>query len=359
MLTKPRFFIICQRACTNSFPFNTLFICVCVCLLQYQSMRLSDVHRKAQLWRGIVSISLIEGCGLQPMDANGLSDPYVKFRMGHQKYKSKVPRPGSWLLSSSSASLKCDSTQTYCKALRSNLIQAKSWIYINSTNNNRVVSLNLEFVGSIESNAFLVCFFLAMLSLSDHSQNTEPPVEGAVWLPPLRGAGRLCGHHGVGQRCRQEGRLHGKVRRSGLYTSSLPGSCASDCCGVCVCVYRRCTIDLSLLSKEQTHKLDVPLEEGRGVLVLLVTLTASAAVSISDLSVNMLDDPHERHQIMQRYVSLWSWGVLVCVPASALSKFFFVKKLVLPKLQAGMSSIFSVIMLMMERCKKIFFEYQR
>uniref|UniRef100_A0A1A8S7J9 Multiple C2 domains, transmembrane 1 n=1 Tax=Nothobranchius rachovii TaxID=451742 RepID=A0A1A8S7J9_9TELE len=53
-------------------------------------MRLSDVHRKAQLWRGIVSISLIEGRGLRPMDANGFSDPYAKFRMGHQKYKSKT-----------------------------------------------------------------------------------------------------------------------------------------------------------------------------------------------------------------------------------------------------------------------------
>ncbi|KAG9354331.1 hypothetical protein JZ751_001036 [Albula glossodonta] len=40
------------------------------------------------------------------------------------------------------------------------------------------------------------------------------------------------------------------------------------------------------------------------MLVLLVTLTASAAVSISDLSVNMLDDPQERREILHRY-SLW------------------------------------------------------
>lgn len=53
-------------------------------------MRLSELHRKAQLWRGIVSIALIEGRDLIPMDPNGLSDPYVKFRLGNQKYKSKV-----------------------------------------------------------------------------------------------------------------------------------------------------------------------------------------------------------------------------------------------------------------------------
>lgn len=82
-----------MQACLCDFILFFLPVYFCVCLLQYQSMRLSDVHRKAQLWRGIVSISLIEGCGLQPMDTNGLSDPYVKFRMGHQKYKSKVTRP--------------------------------------------------------------------------------------------------------------------------------------------------------------------------------------------------------------------------------------------------------------------------
>lgn len=56
-------------------------------------MRLSELHRKAQLWRGIVSIALVEGRNLIPMDPNGLSDPYVKFRLGSQKYKSKVSFP--------------------------------------------------------------------------------------------------------------------------------------------------------------------------------------------------------------------------------------------------------------------------
>uniref|UniRef100_A0AAQ5Z9Z9 C2 domain-containing protein n=1 Tax=Amphiprion ocellaris TaxID=80972 RepID=A0AAQ5Z9Z9_AMPOC len=167
-------------------------------LYELSSMRLSDVHRKAQLWRGIVSISLIEGRGLQPMDANGLSDPYVKFRMGHQKYKSKtIPK-----------------------------------------------TLNPQWREQFDFHLY---------------EEQGGYVDITVWD---KDAGKK-----------------------------------DDFMG-------RCTIDLSLLSKEHTHKLDLPLEEGEGVLVLLVTLTASAAVSISDLSVNMLDDPHERHQITQRY-SLW------------------------------------------------------
>uniref|UniRef100_A0A8C6PCZ8 Multiple C2 and transmembrane domain containing 1 n=1 Tax=Nothobranchius furzeri TaxID=105023 RepID=A0A8C6PCZ8_NOTFU len=173
---------------------NVPYVFVC----SRYSMRLSDVHRKAQLWRGIVSISLIEGRGLQPMDANGFSDPYAKFRMGHQKYKSKtIPK-----------------------------------------------TLNPQWREQFDFHLY---------------EEQGGFVDITVWD---KDAGKK-----------------------------------DDFMG-------RCTVDLSLLSKEHTHKLDLQLEEGEGVLVLLVTLTASAAVSISDLSINMLDDPHERHQIMQRY-SLW------------------------------------------------------
>ncbi|KAI4570115.1 hypothetical protein MJT46_007409 [Ovis ammon polii x Ovis aries] len=66
----------------------------------------------------------------------------------------------------------------------------------------------------------------------------------------------------------------------------------------------RCQIDLSALSREQTHKLELQLEEGEGHLVLLVTLTASATVSISDLSVNSLEDQKEREEILKRYSPL-------------------------------------------------------
>uniref|UniRef100_A0AAY4AI48 C2 domain-containing protein n=1 Tax=Denticeps clupeoides TaxID=299321 RepID=A0AAY4AI48_9TELE len=167
---------------------------------QHQSMRLSDVHRKSQLWRGIVSISLIEGHDMQPMDSNGFSDPYVKFRMGHQKYKSK----------------------TIAKTLN------PQW------------REQFDFHLYDEQGGF---------------------IDITVWD---KDAGKK-----------------------------------DDFMG-------RCQIDLSQLPKEQTHRLDLPLDEGEGSLVLLVTLTASAAVSIADLSVNMLDDPHERHEITQRYVSVCS-----------------------------------------------------
>ncbi|XP_061933359.1 multiple C2 and transmembrane domain-containing protein isoform X10 [Apis cerana] len=54
--------------------------------------RLADVNRrlKSQIWSSVVTIVLVEAKNLLPMDIEGLSDPYVKFRLGTEKYKSKV-----------------------------------------------------------------------------------------------------------------------------------------------------------------------------------------------------------------------------------------------------------------------------
>ncbi|XP_044878267.1 multiple C2 and transmembrane domain-containing protein 1 isoform X2 [Mauremys mutica] len=167
-------------------------------VFQPQSLRLSDMHRKSQLWRGIVSISLIEGCELKPMDANGLSDPYVKFRLGHQKYKSKI----------------------------------------------------------------------------------VPKTLNPQW--------------------REQFDFHLYEERGGIIDITVWDKDAGkrdDFIG-------RCQVDLSVLSREQTHKLELQLEEGEGWLVLLVTLTASAAVSISDLSVNSLEDQKEREEILKRYSTM-------------------------------------------------------
>ncbi|XP_054916632.1 multiple C2 and transmembrane domain-containing protein 1 isoform X4 [Poeciliopsis prolifica] len=160
-----------------------------------QSLRLTEVHRKSQLWRGIVSITLIEGRNLTPMDPNGLSDPYAKFRLGPQKYKSK----------------------TMSKTL------SPQW--------REQFDLHLY-------------------------EETGGVLEITVW------------DKDTGRR--------------------------DDFIG-------RCQLDLSTLTKEKTHHLELPLEESRGHLVLLVTLTASAAVSIADLSLTPLEDPEERREILKRY----------------------------------------------------------
>ncbi|XP_058582533.1 multiple C2 and transmembrane domain-containing protein 1 isoform X19 [Neofelis nebulosa] len=165
---------------------------------QTQSLRLSDVHRKSHLWRGIVSITLIEGRDLKAMDSNGLSDPYVKFRLGHQKYKSKI----------------------------------------------------------------------------------MPKTLNPQW--------------------REQFDFHLYEERGGIIDITAWDKDAGkrdDFIG-------RCQVDLSALSREQTHKLELQLEEGEGHLVLLVTLTASATVSISDLSVNSLEDQKEREEILRRYSPL-------------------------------------------------------
>nr|XP_051678947.1 multiple C2 and transmembrane domain-containing protein 2 isoform X2 [Oryctolagus cuniculus] len=62
-----------------------------------------------------------------------------------------------------------------------------------------------------------------------------------------------------------------------------------------------CKVDISALPLKQDNCLELPLDNCVGALLLLITLTPCAGVSISDLCVCPLADPSEREQIAQRY----------------------------------------------------------
>ncbi|XP_072324799.1 multiple C2 and transmembrane domain-containing protein 2-like [Scyliorhinus torazame] len=156
------------------------------------NIRLSDALRKNQLWNGIVGITLIEGKGIKEDAIEGC---YVKFRLGDEKYKSKVLD-------------KCANPQ-WREQFDFHLF------------NDRMNILEVEVCGK-------------------NSQKQE-------------------GSFGI------------------------------------------CQVDLSTLPKGQKHRLELSLENGLGSLVLLLMLTASIEVSISDPCASPLNNETERQQIIQRY----------------------------------------------------------
>lgn len=51
----------------------------------------SDTKKpKTQNWDSVVNIVLIEARNLPGKDSNGLADPYVRFKLGNEKYRSKT-----------------------------------------------------------------------------------------------------------------------------------------------------------------------------------------------------------------------------------------------------------------------------
>ncbi|XP_004432072.1 PREDICTED: multiple C2 and transmembrane domain-containing protein 2 [Ceratotherium simum simum] len=62
-----------------------------------------------------------------------------------------------------------------------------------------------------------------------------------------------------------------------------------------------CKVDIAALPLKQANCLELPLESCLGALLMLITLTPCAGVSVSDLCVCPLADPSERKQIEQRY----------------------------------------------------------
>ncbi|XP_014281344.1 multiple C2 and transmembrane domain-containing protein isoform X3 [Halyomorpha halys] len=57
-----------------------------------KNSKISDANKrlKSQIWSSVVTIVLIEAKNLSPLDLDSSCDPYARFRLGNEKYKSKV-----------------------------------------------------------------------------------------------------------------------------------------------------------------------------------------------------------------------------------------------------------------------------
>lgn len=60
---------------------------------------MADASRrlKSQIWSSVVTIVLIEAKGLPKDLEGGTDEPFVKFRLGNEKYKSKISYRAKWL----------------------------------------------------------------------------------------------------------------------------------------------------------------------------------------------------------------------------------------------------------------------
>ena len=70
-------------------------------------------------------------------------------------------------------------------------------------------------------------------------------------------------------------------------------------------IFFRTVIDLSSLEREKTHTIEKPLEDGAGVIKLLVTISGTSGhETISDLSAYSFN-PDKRNEIVRSYVRVF------------------------------------------------------
>lgn len=81
-----------------SFDFNNLEQKISLQYFQRHT-KLADTSRKlkSQIWSSVVTIVLVEAKGILPDSENATTESYAKFRLGNEKYKSKVSWRSKWL----------------------------------------------------------------------------------------------------------------------------------------------------------------------------------------------------------------------------------------------------------------------
>ncbi|PWA26585.1 hypothetical protein CCH79_00001279 [Gambusia affinis] len=241
-----------------------------------------------------LEIELKRGYNLAIRDRGGAgsSDPYVKFKLaGKEVFRSKIIHKNLNPVWDEKTTLIVDSLSEplYVKVFDYDFglqddFMGSAFLYLESLEQQRTIPVTLVLKDPQLPNEDLGSLELAV-TLTPKRSPMEEPRDAAAMSKTLN------------PQWREQFDLHVYEETGGVLEITVwdkDTGRRDDFIG-------RSQLDLSTLSKEKTHHLELPLEESRGVLVLLVTLTASAAVSIADLSLTPLDDPEERREIVKRY----------------------------------------------------------
>uniref|UniRef100_A0A3Q3L962 Multiple C2 domains, transmembrane 1b n=1 Tax=Mastacembelus armatus TaxID=205130 RepID=A0A3Q3L962_9TELE len=242
-----------------------------------------------------LEIELRRGHNLAVRDRGGSSDPYVKFKLaGKEVFRSKTIHKNLNPVWDEKVTLIMDSLSEplYIKVFDYDFglqddFMGSAYLYLESLEQQRRIPVTLVLKDPQYPDQDLGSLELAVLLTPKDSPIEEQRDPGTV--PKT-----------LSPQWREQFDLHLYEETGGVLELTVwdrDTGRRDDFIG-------RCQLDLSTLTKEQTHHLELPLEESRGYVVLLVTLTASAHVSIADLSITPLDDLQERREILRRY-GLW------------------------------------------------------
>ncbi|XP_067827679.1 multiple C2 and transmembrane domain-containing protein 2-like isoform X2 [Heptranchias perlo] len=290
----------------------------------------------------LLTIQLKEGRNLVIRDRCGTSDPYVKFKLaGKTLYKSKImyrnlnPRwDETFVVPVKNLNQKLY-VKVYDRDLAKDDFMGSAFLSLNDLEVNSVVQKELQlddpnsledYMGEIILEIKLVvkpkesrrnASFIQNIRLSDSLRKNQL-WNGIVSITLSEGKGikedgieecyvriRLGDekykskvlHKCANPQWREKFDFHLSNDRTNILEAEVCGKDSQKQEGS----FGICKVDLLTLPKEQTNRLELLLENGQGLLILLVTLTACSGVSISDPHATPLDDENERRKIVQRY----------------------------------------------------------
>uniref|UniRef100_A0A6Q2Z1J3 C2 domain-containing protein n=1 Tax=Esox lucius TaxID=8010 RepID=A0A6Q2Z1J3_ESOLU len=265
----------------------------------------------------LLNIKLKEGRSLVIRDRCGTSDPYVKFKLdGKTIYKSKVVYKNlnpTWN-ESFSVPIRDLAQRLYIKVYDRDLtmddFMGSSYVLLSDLELEKTcqLSLRLDDPNSLEDDMGVIMLDMCLSPRDgDKPRNSSPVTQSGRLSEALRKSQLWSGVVGVtlveGQDLPEDGagelfvrfRLGDQRYKSRVWRIHTHRDIDKH-------EYtQRCEVDLSRVPANQSQLFNSPLDQGKGQVVFLVTVSACSGVSISDLCAPPLEEPEERKTTLERY----------------------------------------------------------